>query len=414
MKTKIYIGIITAALTPGFLAEAQISDFRNFGNNEAGIVINNYYNYDYYYASRINRFHRSYATFSYYAPVFTDTYWYSYQPYTWGMTIYGGGRIGVGVMYNYPIYYSYWEAPWYIGWNYGWSGGYYWGYDPFYTSWYSPVVININVGRWWPHTYYSYHARNRWYGSYRPVYNNYYNNNYYYYNTLGSQSGGSSTNIMRRDAPPATTTSAVNASRREGVSPQGGNQVSGNASNNNPGQGRRGTPATGSGNQTNRLHQDDQGNNNSLDPGNTNNVNRGVNSGNNPGRGNNNVNNNNNNNRHGSQGLGNTGRTVVTAPYERRQTGVSTPSTPSVNRSVSTGRPSSVSRSNTENTGRQPAVSTPRSVSSAPAVRSTTRSQSSNTSRPVKQEPTPKVSKSSEKSESSKSSSSPVSGSRRK
>ena len=107
------------------------------------IVVNNYYDdYDYYFSSRINRFHRSYAAFDYYAPVFTDSYWYNYQPYSWGVSIYGGGGFGIGFSTSYPVYnygYSY-----YSGYDPYYGSSYYWGYDPFYYSnWYSPVVINI-------------------------------------------------------------------------------------------------------------------------------------------------------------------------------------------------------------------------------------------------------------------------------
>ena len=62
------------------------------------VVVNNYYDdYDYYFSSRINRFHRSYTAFDYYAPVFTDSYWYNYQPYSWGVSIYGGGGFGLRI-----------------------------------------------------------------------------------------------------------------------------------------------------------------------------------------------------------------------------------------------------------------------------------------------------------------------------
>ncbi|NMC40418.1 MAG: hypothetical protein GYA43_04495, partial [Bacteroidales bacterium] len=354
MKTIIYIGITGALLTAGPGTQAQqFADSRSYRNDDAGLVINNYYNYDFYYSSRINRFHRSYTTFSYYSPVFTDTYWYSYQPYTWGLTIYGGGRIGVGIAYNYPVYYR-WDYPWYAGWDYGWYGGaWYWNYDPFYYNWwYSPVVININVGSWWPHTrYYSYNVRHRWYNDYRPVYNTY--NYYYYNNTVGTGSGASS--VSRRTTPPVTTTSgSVNRRETGTVNPSGSTATEGNAgagrrvtpvnsrertgdmgnnnslnpgntynvnrgvnSGNNPG--RRNVPAGNPGNQNGNIHQGDQGNNNSANPGNTNNVNRGVNSGNNPGQGN--VNNDRYNNGQINQGQGNARPSVTTPSQERRTYG---------------------------------------------------------------------------------------------
>jgi len=109
MKAKYYIGILSAMLLAGYPLKAQITDNRNFRNDDAGLVINNYYDdYDYYYSSRINRFHRSYTAFDYYSPMFTDTYWYNYQPYTWGLSIYGRNGLGFGFSFNYPVYYYGW------------------------------------------------------------------------------------------------------------------------------------------------------------------------------------------------------------------------------------------------------------------------------------------------------------------
>ena len=68
---------------PDSTAKAQMDYTGDYRNDDARVVVNNYYDdYDYYYSSRINRFHRSYAAFDYYAPVFTDSYWYNYQPYS--------------------------------------------------------------------------------------------------------------------------------------------------------------------------------------------------------------------------------------------------------------------------------------------------------------------------------------------
>ncbi|HQK36660.1 MAG TPA: hypothetical protein PLC81_03415, partial [Bacteroidales bacterium] len=54
------------------------------------VVINNYYDYDpydYYYTSRIRRFHSSYYWgWGYYDPFFTDLYWYTYNPWDWGIS----------------------------------------------------------------------------------------------------------------------------------------------------------------------------------------------------------------------------------------------------------------------------------------------------------------------------------------
>ena len=85
MKSKYFIGIISVLLLTFSTGKAQRADSRDFSNDDAKVVVNNYYdnndNYDYYFTSRINRFHRSYAAFDYYSPVFTDSYWYDYQPF---------------------------------------------------------------------------------------------------------------------------------------------------------------------------------------------------------------------------------------------------------------------------------------------------------------------------------------------
>lgn len=451
MKTIIYIGITGVLLAAGTVSQAQLADSRSYRNDDAGIVINNYYNYDFYYSSRINRFHRSYATFSYYSPVFTDTYWYSYQPFTWGLTIYGGGRIGLGVSYNFPIYYS-WDYPWYGGWDYAWYGGaWYWNYDPFYYNWwYSPVTINIRIGSWWPHThYYSYNVRNRWYNDYRPVYNTY---NYYYYNIHGG-TGGSSSTISRRTTPPVTTTSGSinrreantetgageNAAGNRRVTPANSREGRGDMGNNNslnPGNtdnvnrgvnsgnnpGRRNTPAGNTGNQGGNIHQGDQGNNNSANPGNTNNVNRRVNSGNNPGQGNAN-NNNQYNNRQVNQGQGNARPSVTTPSQDRRTYGTVT--APSRTTNPASGSTRSAAGGNTGVRESQRPVASPgnrvtissgnRQSSGSSAVRSSQSSgrQSVTVSRPSSSRST-SVQKSESKSSSSKNSSGESNGSRRK
>ncbi|MBP8959684.1 MAG: hypothetical protein KBG40_04590 [Bacteroidales bacterium] len=286
MKTKIYIGILGVLLIPVFSINAQHANINNYRDNSDNtkIVINNHYDYDFYYSSRIRRFHSPYVTFNYYSPIYTDVFWYTYQPFAWGLTIYGGGRIGVGISFNYPIYSYHWDWPLYYG-------VYYSNYYPVYYSWYSPVVFNVRIYNRWPDPWNGYHVRNRWYNNYRPVYNTY---NYYYYNSSERSDG---INISRRTTPP--TTSTVNSvNRREGdVVRTSGRTME--------------TPTTGRRTDIpsdKRIHQGDQGNNNSLNPGNTENVNRRVNSGNNPGvvnRSNNGNGNSNNVNRGNNSNNGN-------------------------------------------------------------------------------------------------------------
>jgi len=173
MKAKLYIGIIMGFMLTGLSVNAQMDYAGDFRNDDAIVVVNNYYdNYDYYYSSRINRFHRSYTDFNYYAPVYTDAYWYNYQPLSWGISIYS--------------YSPGWYNPYF-------GSSYYWGYDPFYyTRWYIAPVVNVRIGHGWPNYYYGYYGHDHHYnhnyynyGSGHNNHNNYYNNNYYnnnYYN----------------------------------------------------------------------------------------------------------------------------------------------------------------------------------------------------------------------------------------
>lgn len=65
MKAKYYIGILSFILLTGSTIEGQRGYSGGYRNGEAAVV-NNYYNdYGYSFASRINRFHRSYVVFDY-------------------------------------------------------------------------------------------------------------------------------------------------------------------------------------------------------------------------------------------------------------------------------------------------------------------------------------------------------------
>ncbi|MCX6325216.1 MAG: hypothetical protein NT144_00995 [Bacteroidia bacterium] len=198
MKAKYYIGILSVLLLTGSTVKAQIADIRDYRNN------------DFYFSSRINRFHRSYAAFNYYAPVFTDTYWYNYQPYSWGVSIYGGGGFGIGYSFNSPAYrYDY-------GFNNGgynpyFGNSYYMGYDPFYyNNWYTPVLFNVRIRSRWHNDYYDWGRHNQGYNDYRPVYNTDINN-YKNPSTKYSSSGNSS----GRRSDYGSESSSGNVSRRE-------------------------------------------------------------------------------------------------------------------------------------------------------------------------------------------------------
>ncbi len=233
MKAKFNISILIVLMISGFSAKAQISGYQDFRNDGPGVIVNNYYDdYDYYFSSRINRFHRSYAAFDYYAPVFTDTYWYNYQPYSRGLSIYGGSGFGMAYSVNYPVYsydYGY-------GYNSGWYDPYYgssysWGYNPFFHSgWYSPVIVNINIGNRWHNNYYGWngYGRNYRYNDYRPAYNTY-NNNYYNYS---SSRYSSSSNTSGSRYSSSSEPNPVNGSRRAGSVENGNNINSRNTGTN--------------------------------------------------------------------------------------------------------------------------------------------------------------------------------------
>ena len=177
MKTKAKIYIIAVSL--GFLSSQAFTASSGLNNrddlqfdrtNPAGqdpIVENNYYYgdgdyiYDYYYASRIRRFHTPYVSYSYYNSYFTDCYWYTYEPSYWGMSIYLGSMwnpVGLSISFGFP-YRSYYRS-------------YY--YDPYlsypvYNIVYRPRIVN---------RYYY----NTWYGNRIRYHRPYYANRYNYYN----------------------------------------------------------------------------------------------------------------------------------------------------------------------------------------------------------------------------------------
>lgn len=186
MKTRILLTAVTTMMLAvnAAASEDEVTRTGDFSYHTQGIVVTrNYYDNGYEFASRINRFHRTYVSFDFYSPIFTETYWYHYTPYTWGVSIYDDWHYyGSGVSR--------------YSWRSGFGGSYWWGYDPYmdynpwmgygWSSWYNPGVgyhVNVYLGR----PYYHYPvAWNRWdYHShrhnYRPVY--VINNNNYYYNT---------------------------------------------------------------------------------------------------------------------------------------------------------------------------------------------------------------------------------------
>ncbi|WP_373549495.1 hypothetical protein [Haliscomenobacter sp.] len=150
--------------------------------------------YDYYYTSRIRRFHRPYAGFNYFDPVYVDAYYYD-----------AFARPGVAVLiYDDPFgYYGFnrmsrfnrWNGWAYGGWNRfnrmnSWNS---WGnYDP-YCMWSNPG-LSFGFNRWnsfgmnnWNSFGFGnpYWANSGWFNTPTWGNNNYYNNNNYYTNNQG-------------------------------------------------------------------------------------------------------------------------------------------------------------------------------------------------------------------------------------
>jgi len=151
----------------------------------------NYYNddgylddyYDYSYAARIRRFHGSGLGFGYYDPYYTNMYWYNYDPWCWGSSIYMG--------------YNWWYPSWYyrpsfyfgLGWDFGFfSLG--WGYNDWYWGW--PYYGWGGYGLGYHHGYWDGFWHGYWAGNYGEYYNSYDYNSYYYGHrpSRGSYHGG--------------------------------------------------------------------------------------------------------------------------------------------------------------------------------------------------------------------------------
>jgi hypothetical protein len=166
-----------------------ITDSTTYYEDEEGNVrvTNNYYYgdnydldneyYDYEYSSRIRRFHRNRGRSGYYDDYYTNYYWYDYDPYNYGTSIY--------TSFNWwrPRY-SGLNAGWSYngGWNIGWSWG--WGSTGSY-GYYGSGGYNTYTPYWGGH-----HHHHNYHGGYYA--NNYYNSydrNSHYYGKRGRHSG---------------------------------------------------------------------------------------------------------------------------------------------------------------------------------------------------------------------------------
>ncbi|MBN3035483.1 MAG: hypothetical protein JW861_07830 [Bacteroidales bacterium] len=149
--------------------------------NGTTYITNNYYYdgyasdyYDYSYSARIRRFHDPYFGFGYYSPCYTNAYWYNYDPWYWGSSIYFG--------------YPFWSPSLYFGFSYNWGWGgfgmgwgwpnYYGGYYPWYG--YSPWY---GYGSYW-HGYWDGYYASQYFNSWD------YYSSYYYYGHRPARGGG--------------------------------------------------------------------------------------------------------------------------------------------------------------------------------------------------------------------------------
>ena len=103
-------------------------------------ITNNYNSddyYDYAYAARLRRFHSNVYYDSYYSPYYTNSYWYDYNPYSFGNSIYMGYNWwypSYGMSWGYPYYnrYSPWDS--YYGWGNPYGYGYGYGYGNYWSG----------------------------------------------------------------------------------------------------------------------------------------------------------------------------------------------------------------------------------------------------------------------------------------
>lgn len=150
--------------------------------------------YDYEYSSRLRRFHSDeYLSSDYYSDYYTNVYWYTYDPFYYGTSIY------LGYNWWYPSY-SYYRPGWYMGWRYdyfsfsfGW-GGYYGWYRPSYGWGYHNGYWNGYWDGYWDSHWHDCHYDY----CYNPYDRNTYSQSYYGRRVSGSQV--SSPTVVRREA----------------------------------------------------------------------------------------------------------------------------------------------------------------------------------------------------------------------
>jgi hypothetical protein len=173
--------------------------------------------YDYEYATRLKRFDNNVSGLSYYDNYYTNSYWYTRNPYNYGVSVYNGyswwGSSYNNYSYNPSVsFYNSW------GWGYGNQFSVYSGYNPYmagYAAGYNNGFNNGLYGNYYgygnpyysPYGYYGYDPygygnpygygggyygyNNPYYGGWG-YYNSYDNNSSYTYGPRSSHGGGNS------------------------------------------------------------------------------------------------------------------------------------------------------------------------------------------------------------------------------
>lgn len=196
-----------------------------YDENGTSFVTNNYYYddyYDYEYASRLKRFYDPYFGWSYYNEFYTNYYWYTYDPWLWGVSIYIGS----------PGWYSnsyYWDPYWggyYNNWRWGsphWAWGGYYGYG-YYNSWYNHQYYHgRNYWNGYSNGYWNGYNDGYWDGYSDNYYNSYDHNSYFYGHRADAVSSGSNgkSNISFGDKFEMATVKNRNNAVLNGVSSSG-------------------------------------------------------------------------------------------------------------------------------------------------------------------------------------------------
>lgn len=174
--------------------------------------------YDYEYATRIRRFDNNINGLGYYDNYYTNSYWYSGNPYNYGISIYNGYSWW-GPGYNSYSYFP--SLSFYYNWGWGCSPHYgygaYYGYNPYLSSYWQGYYNGYYNGMW-GNPYYGYGYGYPYYGGWgSPYYNGwgYYNaydlnSGYATYGPRTSHSGGNSRRVSNPGATALNDNSYVN------------------------------------------------------------------------------------------------------------------------------------------------------------------------------------------------------------